>query len=219
MSVGCYPFSFLETTLSMDTQSFARLQDTLSSRYLKAFVDVCRLHAGRAQLGCPWLNFNTLVDTYYTSLYQFAYSLAHNKHEAADLVQQTFYIYARKGGGLRQPDKIKTWLFTTLYREFLSMYRKGSRLIAHEPQYLEEVVSVPLNPNMMKSLDGGIAVQALKQVDEIYRVPLVLYFLQEYSYRDIAKILDIPMGTVMSRLSRGKKQLKAYFLRKKADRI
>src|ERR1700752_4208193 len=63
--------------------------------------------------------FTQLVETHYASLYRFALSLARREADACDLVQQTFYIWATKGEALRDEGKAKSWLFTTLYREFL----------------------------------------------------------------------------------------------------
>ena len=63
--------------------------------------------------------FAQLVDAHYAPLYRFALSLARNGSDAGDLVQQTFFIWATKGHGLRELSKAKSWLFTTLYREFL----------------------------------------------------------------------------------------------------
>ncbi|MCU0787292.1 MAG: RNA polymerase sigma factor, partial [Verrucomicrobia bacterium] len=59
------------------------------------------------------LEFARLVDQYYGSLYRFALSLTRSEADACDLVQETFYIWARKGGQLRQGSKVKSWLFTT----------------------------------------------------------------------------------------------------------
>ena len=70
------------------------------------------------------LTFEDIVSAYYQPLYRFGYSLAKNEHEAGDLVQQTFFIYAEKGDSLRDQSKVKSWLFTTLYREFLRHRRK-----------------------------------------------------------------------------------------------
>ena len=61
-------------------------------------------------------DFEQLVDAHYTALYRFAFSLAKNEMDAADLTQQTFYIWAEKGHELRDAAKAKTWLFTTIYR-------------------------------------------------------------------------------------------------------
>ena len=71
--------------------------------------------------------FAQLVDAHYAPLYRFALSLARNGSDAGDLVQQTFFIWATKGHGLRELSKVKSWLFTTLYREFLRGRRRDLR--------------------------------------------------------------------------------------------
>lgn len=201
----------------MDTLIFSKLQTPLIARYLISYNHASRLKSIQGKPGCPWINFNRLVDHHYSGLYRFAFSLARNKHEASDLVQQTFYIYAQKGKNIREPSKVKTWLFTTLYREFLKGTRLCKRQSVQENNYIEEVSAKPIDPKIFQSIDGDRAVNALKKIDEIYRVPLVLFFLQEYSYQEISDMLEIPIGTVMSRLSRGKKQLKRYFIREQKN--
>src|SRR6266542_6535317 len=76
--------------------------------------------------------FPQLVETYYAALYRFALSLAKNSSDAGDLTQQTFFVWATKGHSLRNLSKVKTWLFTTLYREFLRTRRRGIRSVAIE---------------------------------------------------------------------------------------
>src|SRR3954469_14791634 len=76
--------------------------------------------------------FTQLVDAHYTALYRFALSLARNGADAGDLVQQTFFIWATKGDSLRDTAKAKSWLFTTLYREFLRGRRRDSRATSIE---------------------------------------------------------------------------------------
>jgi RNA polymerase sigma-70 factor (ECF subfamily) len=150
------------------------------------------------------LDFERLVEVFYMPLYRFALSLSREPSDAADLTQQTFLLWAAKGHQLREESKVKTWLFTTLYREFLSGERKRCRESGSEDQ-LPEVQSLPVAANQ---LDGDTVVRALLDLEEIYRAPLSLFYLQEHSYKEIAETLDLPVGTVMSRISRGKAQLR-----------
>ncbi|MBE2214498.1 MAG: RNA polymerase sigma factor [Opitutaceae bacterium] len=152
--------------------------------------------------------FQLLVERYYETLYRFGYSLAGNRTDACDLVQQTFLIWARSGSNLRDAAKAKSWLFTTLYREFLKLHRHTRRMNAVEPPTLE-AEPVDADPGLLSGLDGEAALRALAGVDEVFRAPLALFYLEELSYKDIARALDIPIGTVMSRISRGKDQLRS----------
>ncbi len=155
--------------------------------------------------------FRSLVEAHYEGLYRFAHSLCRNEHQACDLTQQTFVVYAEKGSALRNPEKAKSWLFTTLYREFLHQYRRNRRAEIRDPGLLEEIVP-DVSPPHIDRLDQQRVLAALHSVEEAYREPLVLFFLRDFSYREIAEILDLPIGTVMSRLSRGKAKLKTVFL-------
>ena len=151
--------------------------------------------------------FEELVDAHYKPLYRFAYSLAKNPDSAADLVQQTFCIWAEKGHQLQDRSKAKTWLFTTLYREHLGIVRRSSRISDSDLDEIEH--QLPSHEeDTGRQLDGKRAVQLLGKLDENFRAPLTLFYLQQHSYKEIAEILDVPIGTVMSRISRGKKQLR-----------
>ena len=160
--------------------------------------------------------FEEIVSTYYQPLYRFGFSLSKNEHEASDLAQQTFFIYAEKGDSLRDRSKVKSWLFTTLYREFLRRKRKDNRMDHYEPAVLESVGGSEA-PNARRSMDANLALDALEEVDEVYRAPLSLFYLQDLSYKEIAETLDVPIGTIMSRLSRGKAQLREIFKRKESE--
>ena len=151
--------------------------------------------------------FQELVDVHYQPLYRFAYSMAKNPDKAADLVQQTFCIWAQKGHQLKDRSKAKTWLFTTLYREFLAGNRRSTKF----PETDIEDVDYQLKTETIdagRAIDAKRAVAVLNSLDETFRAPLTLFFLQQHSYKEIAEVLDIPMGTVMSRISRGKDLLK-----------
>jgi RNA polymerase sigma-70 factor (ECF subfamily) len=152
------------------------------------------------------LDFESVVATYYEPLYQFAFSLTRTEADACDLTQQTFYVWATKGHQLRDASKVKTWLFTTLHRAFLESRRKQVRFPHVE---LSEVpLELPaLSPSTASQLDSAQVLTALAQVDEVYQAPVSLFYLEDCSYKEIAEILAVPIGTVKSRMARGIAQL------------
>jgi RNA polymerase sigma-70 factor, ECF subfamily len=157
-------------------------------------------------------DFQQLVDQQYAPLYRFALSLSKSETDAADLTQQTFFLWASKGGQLRDRSKAKSWLFTTLYREFLGRRRHEVRFPKVElEEAREEEMSISPNMNVF---DGAAVLEALRGVEEGFRVPLTMFYLEQFSYQEIADMLEIPIGTVMSRLSRGKAQLRQRLLSK-----
>ncbi len=158
------------------------------------------------------LDFESLVTNYYEPLYRFAFSLARDEADACDLVQQTFYIWAAKGHQLREPSKVKTWLFTTLHREFLESKRRHTRFphVELEAAADELPLAQPLSANR---LDTAHVVETLSLMEDIYRAPVTLFYLQDCSYNEIAEILQVPLGTVKSRLSRGLAQLQQLLAR------
>lgn len=153
--------------------------------------------------------FTQLVDAHYASLYRFALSLARNGADAGDLVQQTFFVWATKGDSLRDSAKAKSWLFTTLYREFLRGRRRDSRATSIEALPPGEQDIPAEEVDRVARLDAPTVMAALQTVDEVFRAPLTLFYLEDLSYLEIAEALEVPIGTVMSRLSRGKAQLRA----------
>src|SRR5437773_6285357 len=157
-------------------------------------------------------NFQQLVDRQYAPLFRFALSLSKSEAEAADLTQQTFFLWAAKGNQLRDRSKAKSWLFTTLYREFLSRRRHEIRFpnVKLDDAREEEMSIVP----NVDAFDATTVLEALREVEEPFRAPLTLFYLEQLSYQEIAEVLDVPIGTVMSRLSRGKALLRQRLLSK-----
>ncbi|HXS68946.1 MAG TPA: RNA polymerase sigma factor [Candidatus Polarisedimenticolia bacterium] len=158
------------------------------------------------------LNFESVVERFYEPLYQFAFSLTRVEADACDLTQQTFYVWATKGHQLRDVTKVKTWLFTTLHRAFLESRRRQVRFPHYE---LEEVaLDLPvLSPATVNQLDSSQVLNALSEVDDIYQSPVALFYLEDCSYKEIAEILSIPIGTVKSRMARGIAQLQSILTR------
>ena len=154
--------------------------------------------------------FQHLVQTYYQDLYRFAFSLAKRAEDASDLVQQTFAIWAKKGHQLLDRSKAKSWLFTTLHRNFIQMHRRAARapiLLADEESNIEEMATV--TPEMDRIIDGKAALQALQEMEAPFGEPMRLFYLSDLNYREIAEVLGVPIGTIMSRLSRGKAILRS----------
>lgn len=151
--------------------------------------------------------FQGLVDTWYKPLYLFALSLTRNPDDAQDLTQQTFARWAEKGHQLKKQESAKSWLFMVLYREFVGTWRRRGRFSA-EPvdEFLHVVADDRASPPVPG--DAQAAIDALAAMEERFRVPLTLFYLEELSYREIAEVLDLPIGTVMSRLARGRERLR-----------
>jgi RNA polymerase sigma factor (sigma-70 family) len=152
------------------------------------------------------LKFESLVERYYAPLYQFAFSLTTAEADACDLTQQTFTIWATKGHQLRDISKVKTWLFTTLHREFLGSRRRLTRFPHVELDAVDTELPV-VSPATVCRLDTVQVLDALKHVDEVYQAAVALFYLQDCSYNEMAEILGVPLGTVKSRLARGISQL------------
>lgn len=155
--------------------------------------------------------FETAVSAYYEPLYRFALGLSRSEADAADLTQRAFERFGEKAAALRDKSKAKTWLFTTLYRDFLQQQRHATRFphAVLDDSFDDRIVELP---RAEISADANAAVAALQEMDEPFRSTLVLFYLNDHSYKEIAEILDVAIGTVMSRLARGKEMLRAKMI-------
>jgi RNA polymerase sigma-70 factor, ECF subfamily len=153
------------------------------------------------------LDYEKIVTLYHHDLYRFAYNLAGNADDACELTQESYYRLLSHEGQLRDPTKIKAWLFTTLYRVFLGQKHRSTRFPHVTISSAEHELPV-LTPEMVNKMDGLLVMEALLEIEERHRAPLVLFYLQNLSYREIAEVLEVPIGTVMSRLSRSKVALR-----------
>lgn len=169
------------------------------------FVGVEASYDGEVHRGAP--DFQGLVDLHYEPLYRFAVSLTHAEADAGDLVQETFLTWAAKGSQLRDLSKAKSWLFTTLHRRFLEGQRRVVRFPHLDIAELE--AELPgIEPAQATQLDSLEVVELLAKVDPQFRGAVALFYLEDYSYNEIAAILEVPLGTVKSRIARGLARLK-----------
>jgi RNA polymerase sigma-70 factor (ECF subfamily) len=157
--------------------------------------------------------FEEVVNAHYESLYRFAMSLT-----ARDLTQDCFAQLARKAAQIHDRTKIKSWMFTTLYRAFLDCKRRDIRHPHVEVGAVEHELPVR-QPEAADRIDASTVLAALSRLPETFRTPLGLFYLEEHSYLEIAEILGVPPGTVMSRISRGRAMLRKLMEEKPSNVI
>lgn len=151
--------------------------------------------------------FEAIVSEHYQPLFRFALSLTRSGSDAMDLTQHTFYTWAKCGHQLRDHSKVKSWLYTTLHRAFLRSRRRESRFPHSELEEVSHQLPV-LSPESTERMDSGHLLSALRRVDEVFQGAVALFYLEDYSYSEISAILEVPVGTVKSRIGRGLAQLR-----------
>lgn len=147
---------------------------------------------------------NELIEQHSGLLYRYAYRLTGDGDDAEDLVQQAFLLAHQRIHQLRDAGAARGWLISIVRNVFLKSLRHrhvGRSLDdIDEPQAWDDGRDVPVHVERLQ--------QALLELSEEFRSPLVLYYFEEFSYQEIAAHMGVPIGTVMSRLSRGKAFLK-----------
>ena len=155
-------------------------------------------------------NVQKLVEEHYSSLYRYAYRLSGSANDAEDLTQETFCQAQLKLGQLREWDRAKAWLFSILRNAYL--HRMRARKVENVVS-LNGVADLPERlPAPLPEVDPARLQEALNELPEVFRTPVILYYFEGFSYRDIAEQMDLAMGTVMSRLARAKAHLRARLL-------
>lgn len=148
-----------------------------------------------------------LVADHADELYRYAYRLAGQSADAEDLTQQTFLVAQTKLDQLRSPDACRSWLFAILRNCFLKSAR-GANTIALAGDLPLESVAAAEAPDDWDD-DRELLQQALNELPAEFRLVLAMFYFEECSYREIAERLELPIGTVMSRLSRAKNHLRS----------
>ena len=152
------------------------------------------------------------------SMYNFAYKLTFDEDNAKDLVQDTYLKAYRFIDSFQQGTNAKAWLYRILKNSFINDYRKKSK----EPSKLDyqevenfynsddvdEVMTVDLRVDAVKDMIGDEVTNALNSLAIDFRTIIILCDLEGFTYEEMSKILDIPIGTVRSRLHRARNLLK-----------
>jgi RNA polymerase sigma-70 factor (ECF subfamily) len=159
---------------------------------------------------CVSIDVGTLVLDHHREVYGYAYRLTGNATDAEDLAQQTFLIAQQKLHQLREPSKARGWLYAVLR----SCYLKGLRKRQPTPAGNLElnVDQIPEDVVEDEPFDRQRLQMSLNDLPDEYKTVLVMYYFEECSYKEIAEQLELPIGTVMSRLSRAKGKLRHKLL-------
>ena len=154
-------------------------------------------------------------------LYSAALRMTRNRADAEDLVQETFLKAYRGYDGFEEGTNLRAWLYRILTNTFINRYRQRQRrpdevdLDGVESLYLYKRVATAetdraarsAEDEVFESLEGSDVRQAIDKLPRKYRMPVLMADLEGFSYKEIAGMLEIPIGTVMSRLHRGRRAL------------
>jgi RNA polymerase sigma-70 factor (ECF subfamily) len=152
------------------------------------------------------VDLRRLVNEYYQNVYRYAFRLCGNESDAEDLTQQTFFVVQTRLHQLREPDKVERWMFAVLRSCFLKSRRRQRPVAAANLEL--EVDEVPEHRIAESSLDKQDLQQALNELPDEFRLVVLMFYFEDLSYQEIADRLMLPIGTVMSRLSRAKARLR-----------
>jgi RNA polymerase sigma-70 factor (ECF subfamily) len=178
--------------------------------------EMVRSGASSSQDDRPSAGFEELAMPLFDSLYNFAGWLVHNKSNAEDLVQETYLKALRSFASFQPGTNFRAWMFRILRNTFLSSRSTLDRRMTVEIDS-EDLLVLPATSTTPESLLierlGKNAVQkAIEQLPVIFREVILLCDVEDASYQEIAEILSIPMGTVMSRLARARKAVRESVL-------
>ncbi len=170
-------------------------------------------------------DFEAAAMPFVDALYNTAYRMARNAEDAEDLVQETYLKAHRYYDKFQEGTNFKAWLFKILKNTFINTYRKKQQVPpqsdfadiedSFESQLSQEATGQMKSPEeelLEDVLDEDVQ-QALDTLPHDYRMAVILADLEGFSYKEIAEILELPVGTVMSRLYRGRKLLETTMLK------
>jgi RNA polymerase sigma-70 factor (ECF subfamily) len=169
-------------------------------------------------------DFEAAAMPYLDPLYNAAYRMARNPQDAEDLVQETYLKAYKYYDKFEEGTNLKAWLFKILKNTFINSYRKKQQAppkadFADIEESFETIVRddgqqarTPEEELLEKVLDEDVQ-QAIEELPHDYRMVVLLADLEGFAYKEIADILEIPVGTVMSRLYRGRRLLEEALLK------
>jgi RNA polymerase sigma-70 factor (ECF subfamily) len=161
------------------------------------------------QAGRLDLDIQSLVCRYHGDVYRYAYRLAGNQPDAEDLAQQTFLMAQQRVHQIREPERALGWLFAILRSCYLKSERRRRPIDATGLEM--DIESIP-DDVTESDIDSQLLQAAIDELPEESRMVVLMFYFEECSYKEIATQLDVPIGTVMSRLARAKGRLRERLL-------
>jgi RNA polymerase sigma-70 factor, ECF subfamily len=166
-------------------------------------------------------NFATEAMQYAPQLYSAAMRMTRNRADAEDLVQETYLKGYRSFHTFNEGTNLRAWLFRILTNTYINKYRAKQRrpdetdLGDIEDLYLYKHINTSRDAGLGRSAEESLmemlpddeVKQALEALPDAFRLPVILADVEGFAYKEIAEMLDIPIGTVMSRLHRGRKAM------------
>ena len=164
----------------------------------------------------PAATFEDLALPLFDQLYNFAHWLAQDRAEAEDLVQETYLKALRGFGSFQAGTNFRAWMFRILRNSFLTSKAGLKTMVAFdEEEHPGEALSPPTPETVvLAQANREMLQQALEQLPVRFREILLLCEVEEMSYQEISETLAIPVGTVMSRLSRARKAMRTLLQQK-----
>jgi len=153
-------------------------------------------------------DFGVQVAQYVPRLRRYALALTGDRYRADDLVQDTLERGWNKFHLWRPGSDLRAWLFTIMHNTFVNQLRRGGAQQDAGVPLDEQALEVPVRPTQENALELRDLELALTRLPGEYREVILLVGLENLRYEEVAEVLGIPVGTVMSRLSRGREQLR-----------
>lgn len=167
------------------------------------------------------LAIKILINEYKDFVYRFSFYLCKNSMESDDLFQDTWVKVLKNIDKYTWNDRFEPWIRTICLNTYKDKYRKSKRwlnIIKHyfnEEKKEKEIINFPSKNNLpekeiIKNEEKELLKKAVNKLKDEYRIPIILYYFERISYKEISEIMLIPEGTIKSRLNKARKLLKEY---------
>ena len=159
-----------------------------------------------------------LIDIYKQQIYSLCYKLAKTKEDAEDIFQETWIKVFSSRHQLSCVENYKKWITTICVRAFYDFYRKKKRWkdrvldLFHKEDggEIDFADEVNISEEFIQKVEAEMIREVIQLLNEKYKTVLVLYYYEQYSYKEMSEILNIPIGTVKYRLNYAKKQMREH---------